>query len=70
LWSDEIIAIVFLEVQRTNVIIMCCRGFAFQMNPRKRAMAKLSDAELEMVYKNGWKPSDYLANKEWFSIGR
>jgi len=26
-------------------------------------MGKLSDAELEMVYKNGWNPSDYLANK-------
>ena len=27
------------------------------------AMGRLSDAELETVYKNGWKPSDYLANK-------
>lgn len=27
------------------------------------AMGKLSPAELEVIYKNGWKPSEYLANK-------
>jgi hypothetical protein len=36
---------------------------AYRWNQEVTAMSKLSDAELEMVYKNGWKPSDYLANK-------
>ena len=33
------------------------------MNPRKRAMGKLSNDELEMVYKTGIQPTVYLANK-------
>ena len=36
---------------------------AYRWNQEVTAMSKLSDAELEMVYKNGWKPSQYLANK-------
>ena len=36
---------------------------AYRWNQEVTAMSKLSDAELEMVYKNGWKPSEYLANK-------
>ena len=36
---------------------------AYRWGQEVTAMGKLSDAELEMVYKNGWKPSDYLANK-------
>ena len=36
---------------------------AYRWNQEVTAMGKLSDAELEMVYKNGWKPSQYLANK-------
>ncbi len=36
---------------------------AYRWSQEVSAMAKLSDAELEMGYKNGWKPSDYLANK-------
>ena len=29
----------------------------------KTAISKLANAELEMVYKTGMKPSQYLANK-------
>jgi hypothetical protein len=36
---------------------------AYRSGQEDTAMGKLSDAELEMVYKNGWKPSQYLANK-------
>ena len=32
-------------------------------NLGKTAISKLSNDELEMVYKTGIKPSDYLANK-------
>ena len=36
---------------------------AYRIKVEEAAMGRLSDAELETVYKNGWKPSDYLANK-------
>ena len=36
---------------------------AYRWGQEVSAMGRLSDAELETVYKNGWKPSDYLANK-------
>ena len=28
------------------------------------AMRRLSDNELEVVFKNGWKPSEYLASRD------
>ena len=36
---------------------------AYRWGQEVSAMGRLSDAELETVYKNGWKPSEYLANK-------
>jgi hypothetical protein len=36
---------------------------AYRWSQEVSAMGKLSNDELEMVYKNGWKPTDYLANK-------
>jgi hypothetical protein len=28
------------------------------------AMRRLSDKELEVVFKNGWKPSEYVASRD------
>jgi len=39
------------------------RPFAYHWRQETSAMGKLSTDELEMVYKTGWKPSEYLANK-------
>tara|TARA_B100000029_G_scaffold90033_1_gene79878 strand:+ start:239 stop:418 length:180 start_codon:yes stop_codon:yes gene_type:complete len=36
---------------------------AYHWRQETSAMGKLSTDELEMVYKTGWKPSEYLANK-------
>ena len=36
---------------------------AYRWGQEVSAMGRLSDAESETVYKTGWKPSDYLANK-------
>ena len=36
---------------------------AYRWSQEVTAMGKLSNDELEMVYKNGMKPSEYLANK-------
>ena len=33
-------------------------------------MGKSTNDELEMVYKTGLKPSEYLANKYWFRTSR
>ena len=36
---------------------------AYRWSQEVTAMGKLSNDELEVVYKNGMKPSEYLANK-------
>ena len=36
---------------------------AYRWSQEVTAMGKLSQDELEVVYKNGMKPSEYLANK-------
>ena len=39
------------------------KEIAYRWSQETSAMGKLSQEELEMVYKTGMKPSDYLANK-------
>ena len=39
------------------------KEIAYRWSQEASAMGRLSDGELEVVYKNGWKPSEYLANK-------
>ena len=39
------------------------KEIAYRWSQESSAMGKLSPAELEVIYKNGWKPSEYLANK-------
>ena len=39
------------------------KEIAYRWSQEVSAMGKLSNDELEMVYKTGMKPSDYLANK-------
>ena len=36
----------------------------------KSVIGKLSNKELEAAYKTGPKPSQYLANRQWFSNGK
>ena len=36
---------------------------AYRWSPETSAMGKLTNDELEMVYKTGIKPSEYLTNK-------
>ena len=39
------------------------KEIAYRWSQETSAMGKLSQEELEMVYKTGMKPSEYLANK-------
>jgi len=39
------------------------KEIAYRWSQEVSAMGKLSQEELEMVYKIGFKPTDYLANK-------
>ena len=39
------------------------KEIAYRWSQEVSAMGKLSKDELEVVYKNGMKPSEYLANK-------
>ena len=39
------------------------KEIAYRWSQEVAAMAKLSQDELEMVYKIGFKPTDYLAHK-------
>ena len=43
------------------------KEIAYRWGQEASAMGKLSNDELEMVYKTGMKPSEYLSNKyPWF----
>ena len=39
------------------------KEIAYRWGQEASAMRRLSDNELEVVFKNGWKPSEYLSNK-------
>ena len=39
------------------------KEIAYRWSQEATAMGRLRDDELEMVYKQGMKPSEYLANK-------
>jgi hypothetical protein len=39
------------------------KEIAHRWGQEASAMRRLSDKELEVVFKNGWKPSEYLSNK-------
>ena len=39
------------------------KEIAYRWGQEASAMRRLSDNELEMVYKTGMKPSEYLSNK-------
>ena len=39
------------------------KEIAYRWSQEVSAMRRLSDNELEMVYKTGMKPSEYLSNK-------
>ena len=39
------------------------KEIAYRWSQETSAMGKLTNDELEMVYKTGMKPSEYLANK-------
>ena len=41
----------------------CFKEIAYGWSQKVTAMGKLTNDELEMVYKIGLKPSEYLANK-------
>ena len=36
---------------------------AYRWSQEVSAMGRLNDDELEIVFKNGWQPSEYLAGK-------
>ncbi len=40
------------------------KEIAYRWSQEVSAMGKLTNDELEMVYKNGWKPSEYLASRD------
>jgi len=37
---------------------------AYRWGQEASAMRRLSDNELEVVFKNGWKPSEYVASRD------
>ena len=39
------------------------KEIAYRWSQETAAMGRLSNAELEVVYKTGMKPSEYLSNK-------
>ena len=39
------------------------KEITYRWGQEASAMGKLSNQELEVIYKNGWKPSEYLSNK-------
>ena len=39
------------------------KEITYRWSQEASAMGKLSNQELEVIYKNGWKPSEYLSNK-------
>ena len=40
------------------------KEIAYRWGQEASAMRRLSDYELEVVFKNGWKPSEYLASRD------
>jgi len=40
------------------------KEIAYRWGQEASAMRRLSDKELEVVFKNGWKPSEYLASRD------
>ena len=40
------------------------KEIAYRWGQEASAMGKLSNDELEMVYKTGWKPSEYVASRD------
>ena len=40
------------------------KEIAHRWDQEASAMRRLSDKELEVVFKNGWKPSKYLASRD------
>ena len=40
------------------------KEIAYRWSQEASAMRRLSDNELEVVFKNGWKPSEYLASRD------
>ena len=40
------------------------KEIAHRWGQEASAMRRLSDKELEVVFKNGWKPSEYVASRD------
>ena len=40
------------------------KEIAYRWGQEASAMRRLSDKELEVVFKNGWKPSEYVASRD------
>ena len=40
------------------------KELAYRWSKEASAMRRLSDNELEVVFKNGWKPSEYVASRD------
>ena len=40
------------------------KEIAYRWGQEASAMRRLSDNELEVVFKNGWKPSEYVASRD------
>ena len=40
------------------------KEIAYRWGQEASAMRRLSDKELEVVFKNGWKPSEYLDSRD------
>ena len=40
------------------------KEIAYRWGQEASAMRRLIDNELEVVFKNGWKPSEYLASRD------
>ena len=51
-----------IRVRRSDVAVD--KEIAYRWGQEALTMRRLSNDELEVVFKNGWKPSEYLASKD------